>query len=54
MQSAETVLNVIRERGRRVLPLERLYRQLFNRDLFLLAYGRIYSNAGAMTCPRVN
>jgi group II intron reverse transcriptase/maturase len=49
MQSAETVLNIIRERGRRGLPLERLYRQLFNKELFLMAYGRIYSNAGAMT-----
>jgi group II intron reverse transcriptase/maturase len=49
MQSAETVLDVIRERGRRGLPLERLYRQLFSRDLFLRAYGRIYSNAGSMT-----
>lgn len=49
MQSAETVLSVIRERGRRGLPLERLYRQLFNRELFLVAYGRIYSNDGAMT-----
>ena len=35
--------------GRRGLPLERLYRQLFNKELFLLAYGRIYSNKGAMT-----
>ena len=41
MQNAETVLNIIRERGRRGLPLESLYRQLFNRELFLLAYGRI-------------
>lgn len=49
MQSAETVLNVIRERGRRGLPLERLYRQLFNKELFLLAYGSIYANKGAMT-----
>ena len=49
MQSAETVLGVIRERGRRGLPLERLYRQLFNRELFLLAYGRIYSNTGSVT-----
>ena len=49
MQNAETVLNIIRERGRRGLPLERLYRQLFNRELFLLAYGRIYANKGAMT-----
>ena len=37
MQSAETVLNVIRERGRQGLPLERLYRQLFNKELFLMA-----------------
>jgi group II intron reverse transcriptase/maturase len=49
MQGAETVLSVIRERGRKGLPLERLYRQLFNKELFLLAYGRIYSNQGAMT-----
>jgi group II intron reverse transcriptase/maturase len=49
MQGAETVLSVIRERGRQSLPLERLYRQLFNKELFLLAYGRIYSNQGAMT-----
>jgi group II intron reverse transcriptase/maturase len=49
MQDAETVLSVIRERGRRGLPLERLYRQLFNPQLFLVAYGRIYANTGAMT-----
>ena len=49
MQNAATVLGVIRERGRRGLPLERLYRQLFNPQLFLMAYGRIYANQGAMT-----
>jgi group II intron reverse transcriptase/maturase len=49
MQNAETVLGVIRKRGERGLPVERLYRQLFNPQLFLLAYGRIYANAGAMT-----
>jgi group II intron reverse transcriptase/maturase len=49
MQSAETVLDVLRERGRRGLPLERLYRQLFNPQLYLMAYGRIYANHGAMT-----
>ena len=49
MQSAETVLGVLRERGRRGLPCNELYRQLFNRDLYLLAYGRIYANQGAMT-----
>ena len=49
MQNAETVLSVLRERGRRGLPLDELYRQLFNPQLYLLAYGRIYSNKGAMT-----
>jgi group II intron reverse transcriptase/maturase len=49
MQNAETVLEVLRERGRRGLPCEELYRQLFNPQLYLLAYGRIYSNKGAMT-----
>lgn len=49
MQTAETVLGVLRERGRRGLPLQRLYRQLFNPHLYLLAYGRLYSNHGAMT-----
>ena len=49
MQSAETVLGVLRERGRRGLPCEELYRQMFNPQLYLLAYGRIYANDGAMT-----
>jgi len=49
MQNAETVLNVLRERGRRGLPCNELYRQLFNPGLYLLAYGRLYSNHGAMT-----
>jgi group II intron reverse transcriptase/maturase len=49
MQNAGTVLDVLRERGRRGLPLDELYRQLFNPQLYLLAYGRIYSNKGAMT-----
>jgi hypothetical protein len=49
MRRAETVLSVLRERGRRGLPVERLYRMMFNRELFLMAYGRIYSNQGAMT-----
>src|SRR5881392_2131499 len=49
MQSAETVLGVLRERGRRGLPLDELFRQLFNPELYFLAYGNIYSNKGAMT-----
>ena len=49
MQSAETVLDVLRERGRRGLPLHELYRQMFNPQLYLMAYGRLYSNKGALT-----
>jgi retron-type reverse transcriptase len=49
MQKAEVVLGVLRERGRRGLPCAQLYRQMFNKDLYLMAYGNIYSNQGAMT-----
>jgi group II intron reverse transcriptase/maturase len=49
MQDAATVLSVLRERGRKGLPCDELYRQLFNKELYLLAYGRIYANQGAMT-----
>ncbi len=49
MREAETVLGVLRERGRRGLPVERLYRLLFNPRLYLLAYQRLYANSGAMT-----
>ena len=48
MQNAATVLDVLRERGRRGLPLDELYRQLSNPQLYLMAYGRLYSNSGAM------
>jgi len=49
MQDAGTVLAVLRERGRKGLPCDELYRQMFNPGLYLLAYGGIYSNKGAMT-----
>jgi group II intron reverse transcriptase/maturase len=49
MQNAGTVLAVLRERGGKGLPCDELYRQMFNKDLYLLAYGNIYSNQGAMT-----
>jgi group II intron reverse transcriptase/maturase len=49
MQNAGTVLDVLRERGRRGLPCTELYRQLFNPSLYELAHGRIYANHGAMT-----
>jgi len=49
MQTAETYLTVVRDRGRRGLPLEDVYRQLSNPTLYLLAYGKIARNAGALT-----
>src|SRR6266536_4691237 len=49
MRTAETILGIIRDRGRRRLPLEDVYRQLFNPALYLLAYGKIGANAGALT-----
>jgi hypothetical protein len=49
MQNAETVLGVLRDRGRKGLPCNELYRQMFSKELYLMAYGRIYANHGAMT-----
>ena len=49
MRDADTILAIIRERGGRGLPLEDVYRQLYNPALYLRAYGRIYRNDGAMT-----
>ncbi len=49
MRDADTVLGIIRERGEKGLPLEDIYRQLYNPILYLRAYARLYSNNGAMT-----
>ena len=49
MRTAETILGLIRERGKKGLPLERVYKLLYNKNLFLVAYGKIYRNTGAMT-----
>jgi hypothetical protein len=47
MQNADTVLAIYRERGSRGLPLERVYRHLFDPELFLQAYGKIYRCIGS-------
>jgi len=49
MQDAETVLSVIQTKGQEGQPLERLYRQLFNIELYKAAYSQIYANDGATT-----
>src|SRR6266576_5990199 len=49
MRTANTILGLIRERGKKGLPLERVYKLLYNRNLYLMAYGKINRNKGAMT-----
>jgi retron-type reverse transcriptase len=49
MRSAETVLAVHQDRGSKSLPLERVYKHLFDPELYLMAYGKIYRNTGATT-----
>src|SRR6266478_6151939 len=41
MRTAETILNSSQDRGKRRLPLEDVYRQLYNPDMYLRAYARI-------------
>jgi hypothetical protein len=49
MRNVDTVLGVLRERGRRGLSLERLYRQLFNPQLYLVSVDRTTGrHAGVM------
>ena len=49
MRQAQTILELLRERGKKRLPLERVYRLLYHPDLSLMAYGKMYRNQGAMT-----
>jgi group II intron reverse transcriptase/maturase len=49
MRTAETITGLIHERGRKRLPLERVYRLLFNPEWYLEAYGKMYRNKGAVT-----
>ena len=49
MRNAETWLSIIHDRGQRGLPVERLYRLLYQTEFYLHAYGKIYRNQGATT-----
>ncbi len=49
MQDTTTLLSIIRTRGKRELPLRNVYRMLYNKNLYLTAYGKLYRNHGAMT-----
>ncbi len=49
MQNAETLFTILQDRGSKQLPLERVYRMLFNQELYLTAYAKLASNRGALT-----
>lgn len=49
MQNADTILAIYQKRGAEGLPLENVYKRLFDPELYLRAYGKIYRNYGAMT-----
>lgn len=49
MRDTETIKELMSKRGEEGQTLERVYRLLFNQDLYLSAYGRLYRNKGATT-----
>lgn len=50
MRSAQNYIEIVHDRGKRRLPLQKVYRNIYhNRELFLAAYGKLYANKGAMT-----
>ena len=49
MRNAEAILSVLQARGKAKANLERVYRLLYNKNLYLTAYANIYANAGVMT-----
>src|SRR5215831_14722310 len=49
MRTADTILNIIQDRGKRKLPLDDVYRQLYNPAMYLRSYAKLYKNQGAMT-----
>ena len=49
MRTADTILNIIQDRGKRQLPLDDVYRQLYNPAMSLRSYAKLYRNEGAMT-----
>ena len=51
MQNAEAILSILSQKSaqRKEYVFDRLYRHLFNPDLYLLAYSNIYAKEGNMT-----
>lgn len=49
MQKANQILQALRKLGEQRQPLTRVYRCLYNEELFLIAYNKLYRNQGALT-----
>ncbi|MBC8496771.1 MAG: hypothetical protein H8D37_03835 [Chloroflexi bacterium] len=49
MQTTENVICVMQTLGSKGEPLTRIYRQLYNENLYISAYSRLYANKGALT-----
>jgi len=49
MRTAHKYIEIVRKRGEKELELKRVYKNILNPDLFLMAYANIYANEGAMT-----
>ncbi len=49
MQTTENVIRVMHSLGEKQRPITRAYRQLYNENLYISAYSRLYANQGALT-----
>ncbi|MBN2012690.1 reverse transcriptase [candidate division KSB1 bacterium] len=49
MRTALKYIEIVRERGEHGLILKRVYKNILNRELFLMAYANLYANNGATT-----
>src|SRR5215471_15809024 len=49
MQLIQKVVGILADRGKRGLPVERVYRHLWREDVLIEAYARIGKNDGATT-----
>lgn len=49
MRNAKTTLEIIHRRGQLGKSLERIYRNLYNPEIYIEGYARMYSNKGALT-----
>jgi group II intron reverse transcriptase/maturase len=49
MQSADNVFAAMHKLGKQGQPLTRVYWQLFNAEMYLRAYAKLYPNRGALT-----